>query len=387
MKKITIKLTMLMTVFTISLALLCGCYEEPIPTNTTIICKTANSANISTGILTDAINDSLITAGNLSIIIPDGEPWSFASATIPAIYEYSGSKQESKIAEYNSQIQTLMSQAIPVNEEADILGAITLATRNLNSQSGEKKIVIFHNGLSTTGILNFTENDFLHQEDVLEIINWLRENLEIPDMTDISVQWYGLGDVISPQSKLSGAETATLESIWQGIFDAAGATVEFKTDLLTYETSDNLPNVSIVEVYTPELDIITLDESKVQFQDNTAELITSESQVLAELSQLTSYMMANPDEQLLLAGTTAKYGIQTDCEKLSLARANVIKNILISAGISEDRLHTVGLGYENDFYVNDLDANGNQIEEIAKTNRSTIIMSYNSDTAQALLNI
>ena len=62
-----------------------------------------------------------------------------------------------------------------------------------------------------------------------------------------------------------------------------------------------------------------------------------------------------------------------------------MKNLLGEAGIEANRVHTVGLGFENDFYIDDQKEDGTLDESVAPHNRSTKITSLDSSTAKRIL--
>ena len=59
-------------------------------------------------------------------------------------------------------------------------------------------------------------------------------------------------------------------------------------------------------------------------------------------------------------------------------------NVLISKGISAERIITIGLGYHDPWHIDDLDENGVQIEELACQNRKVLIMDMNSEDAKLI---
>ena len=57
-----------------------------------------------------------------------------------------------------------------------------------------------------------------------------------------------------------------------------------------------------------------------------------------------------------------------------------------SQGINEDRIKTVGMGFDNPFYINDQDESGNLIENVAQCNRSIVMMDSTGNTATKIEN-
>ena len=71
-------------------------------------------------------------------------------------------------------------------------------------------------------------------------------------------------------------------------------------------------------------------------------------------------ILANPDNAVLISGTTATYGNQESCVELSNRRAEAVKNLLVNTyKVPDSQLQTVGLGYEADPFERGADVNSN----------------------------
>ena len=82
---------------------------------------------------------------------------------------------------------------------------------------------------------------------------------------------------------------------------------------------------------------------------------------------------------MVLLGTTATSGQNKSCVEFSFGRAQTLKNMMVTdLGVDESQLITVGLGYENDFHIDDLNEDGSLNENAAK-NRSVIFVDAESD--------
>lgn len=365
--------------------------------------EVSNSIGFDVSNLSDFVEQSVYSAGSLMVIVPDGEPFVFEKISIPEVStSYSSSKQEQLYARYVSDCTTIISQAKAQVSEIDLLSAITLGARELLSHDGELTLVISHSGISTTGVLNFSDG-LLQTTDVDYIVQQLIDSNELPDLTGIDVVFYGLGDVCTPQATLSGNDLQTLKALWSAIFEASGAlSYEFAYDVSSTTVSDDLPLVSTVEVSKTTVtspfvvsedddeddgedqDILVFDEESFSFVSNTAELLTSENEVLEVLDSIILWLNDNSNNCIVLCGSTACVGTQANCEKLSLLRAQTIANLLFSRGIDESQIQCVGLGYEHMFYTDDLEG-GVLIETIAATNRSVIAIDATSETAKEIL--
>ena len=132
--------------------------------------------------------------------------------------------------------------------------------------------------------------------------------------------------------------------------------------------------------------IFILDEYSIQFHPNEAKLLTEPSEFLLLVDDLITYMKEHKEYTILLCGSTATGKSQESCMELSKMRAEKIKELLLDTGILEKQIVTVGLGFEHDFHSNDLDENGQLIEEQAKKNRAVIILEYDTEQANMLFN-
>ena len=127
-------------------------------------------------------------------------------------------------------------------------------------------------------------------------------------------------------------------------------------------------------------------EETVAFCPDSAELLTSKGEVRKIFAPLISYLKDNPEEKILLAGNTSSAGKQPSLVQLSEKRCQTIKRIMIEEGVKARQIKTVGLGYfGSQFTQNDRRKDGSLDEKIARKNRSVVVMSYRSDTAQMLL--
>lgn len=88
---------------------------------------------------------------------------------------------------------------------------------------------------------------------------------------------------------------------------------------------------------------------------------------------------------VLVCGNTAS-GDQEKALQLSGKRAAVITSELISCGVPAEQIDkTIGFGHGDPYVRNDLDDSGNQVEALAKSNRTVVIESATSETGRKIL--
>lgn len=337
----------------------------------------------------EAIYNSCYTHGTVSFITTEGEPNLFYSTKIPepTTKGLTDNKKNAIANDYTNQLLAIMKSNSLVYEEVDTLKAINLASRALavDSEGADKVMIIMDSGLSTTGYLDFT-NDILFAETE-DIIVALKEKEAIPDLSGIKVVWMFNGQTSYPQPELSEAQKHHLREIWSEILREGNAKeVRFVEDIATASNTKSLPYVSLVNVEDRTTDIEVkpietriLDSTALEFVGNTA-IFVDEHTAAEALNEVAYELVNNPDNSVFVVGTTATGG-EEFCNELSVDRANAVKNELVKYGIEEYRIETIGLGFTDPWHIDDVDANGYQIEEFAKQNRKVLIIDKSSEDA------
>ncbi len=266
--------------------------------------------------------------------------------------------------------------------EVDTLAAITMSANAINGENeeSEKHMIIYDSGLSTTGLLPFSEKNLL-DEPVESIIEQLTVLHAIPDLTDIEITWVGLGTTCGDQTPLTTNSKYKLQVIWKEILKAGDAkSVVFDTTLISQKENDvSLPECNVVPVIAESIEltpgdipeIVKWDEnSSVKFESNSAVFI-DEVAARKEMEPIADYLTANPEENIHILGMTATVAGGDNGIELSKQRGEACKEILMQLGIDENRIKVVGLGQiENSLRVEDIDSNGNQIKDMAAKNRA-----------------
>lgn len=377
----------------------CRKQEERKPLNVALLI--GNHANAATPNLTAAkphIIEACESFGYVSIITIDGSPFQSAQADIPVPKKaLSESKLESIAASQEKEIMDLAEGSLAKSPEADTLKAIELGVRALRSrEDGTSKMLILDSGVCTTGSLDFTDS-LLEAVNPDTVAENLKEQGALPDMQGIEVIWTGLGDTAAPQKPLSSKNLEILKNIWEKVLTMSGAKVEFTSDLPTGSTgtSTTLPTVTAIEVLQPvsaviengyrQEDTVVLDQETLNFKPDSDELLSDMDTLKQVLSPIAD-SIKKENYPILLCGTTASTGTQESALELSKQRCEAVKQILLSLGVQERQIQTLGLGYkDHPFHVDDLNQDGSLNEELAKSNRSVIILPRKSEIAEKFL--
>ena len=194
------------------------------------------------------------------------------------------------------------------------------------------------------------------------------------------VIWLYAGQVAEPQQALSEAQKDKLIEIWTAILEKAGAaSIDFRPDSASSTPYTNLPDVSTVNADDRVIDVtpltkMILDSESVSFVGDQA-VFEDENQAKQAISSVAQTLLAHPDNKVYVVGCTASLpGKEAFCQSLSEDRAQAIVNELKEFGVSEEQMVAVGMGNQAPWHLEDLDADGKQIESIAQRNRCVVVL-------------
>ena len=380
-----------------------------------IISPTANQRKPDLSLAYSELYDSCYSYGYKSCIIDEGVPNMAFEADLTKEDRTRGLSEQNKKLDAEAYVDQFIEKAGTIQAqtpEKDTVKSIRLAADSLADCEGEKTIVLIDNGISTTGIETFTTFIGFNADQCIDALN----ESDYPDLKDVNIVWYGLGDTVSPQDELSSVDVENLQAFWEKFLNKAGAaSVRFSHKLTVNTTVDNssLPWVSTVNVTperskTPDFKLLMeevedlpedkrndtieealavgmkFDEVSAQFQPDSYE-ITDKAAVISTMTPLANYLKNNTDKRVLLLGTTATVGTNESCVAFSLKRSEALKSVLVNnMNVESSQLITVGLGYENEFHIDDLNEEGSLNENAAK-NRSVIFIDADSDIGKTYI--
>ena len=125
---------------------------------------------------------------------------------------------------------------------------------------------------------------------------------------------------------------------------------------------------------------VFLRESQVCFVSDSDAFVDPDA-ATQTVKPIAEYMQGNPDIRLLLVGTTAGDGVNDYSLALSSDRAAAVKALLVSLGVGDSRIQTVGMGSSDPWHI----ANAGLQGDLAAQNRKVVLINADSDTAREIL--
>ena len=401
------------------LTVLTGCSDSTLtePVNAAFVLGITNNNPVVNLDMEEFSSMSAVGGSTYTCVLSDGTPHEIVSGTIPDFTDmgYTSEMLDRISQSVKADLTAQLNGACPDADEVDVAEALKLAVRFLraNAVEGRQNLLVMHlSGLGTKGAIDMTKTPVASM-DVSASVTTLSQTLDM-DLTGIDVVIYCLGDVTGDQKPLSDGERVKLREFYEELLFALGANsvvfpentplsgcYDFNHTVSCMDTadSDNLLSEEAVTVSEPtpeptpvpeptevfaEEGILSFDGASVAFTSGTAELADPDAAEEA-LSYVIDYMKGNPNFSLLVCGTTACWGGAEYCRDLSFRRAEAVCDLLISHGISPDRLTVLGLGYESEFYLWDQTPDGELDEALASVNRSVKLVDPTSEIGLRIL--
>lgn len=392
MKKV---LSIIISVFMIG-ATFAGCGSKGGATFTAIgVQNTKNSSSINcNGALSNELSEAFKKTGNtLTVVEIDGDPYPVGN-TITAEYDV-GSSSDNKASRNKMYTQmavkTVNEDAISKTPEIDMLKALTVLSRSVNSlahgsEKATKRIVICANLLSTTGKINFVDSTLYF--DAENYIEYLTN--ELPNLNGFNVTWIVTGTE-GEQENLNNSDISKLEDFYRNLIEKAGGSVEYIEENSAVGETDKSgwPEVSAVDVrktrYTGGKNLdVTLDYSTLFKADSTEWL--SEEEATATLKGLVDVINSSENNTIIAGSTASTDSSEEQHIAFSKKRAVAVMDKLVSLGADASKLKAVGIGKSYIKY-RVKDTGEFSKEENHKQNRVVFIVSEDTDKAQYFLEV
>ena len=371
-----------------------------------------NQAPICKDLAKRYVKETVESYGSISLITCESSPNNFASVNIEKTNVNVGKTKEEQLKEeYVSAVMEALDEMVATSPEVDVYKSIDYAQKAFGSlDDGYNVMLICDNMISTEGDVDFSDK-ILDAIDIDSYIYHLEESGEIIDLSSVDqIVIVNVGETVEPQKELSVNERKILTEFWEKLLVKCGCNEENISFVSALPAQDStidyslLPEVStITTVYNPyEYDddtneqddnsdkfieddcVLMYDDETINFEPNTAVILTDMDVVNDMLQPVADYLIENNTDVLLIGGTASGGSLNnTDSlRQLAEERCNAVKDLLVGLGVEETLIHVVGTGIDNPFYVQDIDDNGNFIEEIGRSNRFVVLTSYDSDMAQ-----
>lgn len=318
-----------------------------------------------------AIDDHM--GGTFYVISADGVPRLVASID-------STSTRQDDTEKEDYEVSVLAAMLTPAETpESDMLSALSLAANSLAHASGDRTILVVDSGVSTAGAMAFQNTGLLEPHaDVDAMVERVRSAGALPDLTGVTVRWFGLGSVEDPQPLLDTAAKSRLKNLWTKLITAANGEVVFDDTPMMKVTGDDLPTVPEVTPVpvgafelgaAPSLEM-SLPDTEVGFEADV-DVLRNEEVAKSRIQEAAAQIRSSGVSEVRVTGCTSSWGTAEHRQDLSERRAEVVAGLLENNGVKVTSI--TGRGYECPHQVVDTNADGTPIEELMAVNRRVII--------------
>ena len=318
-----------------------------------------------------AIDDHM--GGTFYIISADGVPRLVVSID-------SSSTRQDDTDKEDYEVSVLEAMLTPAEKpESDMLSALSLAASSLAHASGDRTILVVDSGMSTAGAMAFQNTGLLEPHaDVDAMVERMRSAGALPDLTGVTVRWFGLGSVEEPQPLLDTAAKSRLKNLWTKLITAANGEVVFDDAPMMKDIGDDLPAVPEVTPVpvgafelgaAPSLEM-SLPDTEVGFEADV-DVLRNEEVAKSRIQEAAAQIRSSGVSEVRVTGCTSSWGTAEHRQDLSERRAEVVAGLLENNGVKVTSI--TGRGYECPHQVVDTNADGTPSEELMAVNRRVII--------------
>lgn len=318
-----------------------------------------------------AIDDHM--GGTFYVISADGVPRLVVSIDSTSTRQDDTDKEDYEV----SVLEAMLTPA--EKPESDMLSALSLAASSLAHASGDCTILVVDSGVSTAGAMAFQNTGLLEPHaDVDAMIERMRSAGTLPDLTGVTVRWFGLGSVEEPQPLLDTAAKNRLKNLWTKLITAANGEVVFDDAPMMKVTGEDLPAVPEVTPVpvgafelgaAPSLEM-SLPDTEVGFEADV-DVLRNEEVAKSRIQEAAAQIRSSGVSEVRVTGCTSSWGTAEHRQDLSERRAEVVAGLLENNGVKVTSI--TGRGYECPHQVVDTNADGTPIEELMAVNRRVII--------------
>ena len=372
---------------------------RPVNAFSIVIQATRNSVNPDVYIRLKEVADlisSWATPNSSCIFISvSGEPLVLDTFTIPESDALDQAQADDDRAYWADKISGIASEVKATAPEVDTLSALVKAGNWLRDKKADNKYLLYiGSGIATQNDLFSFVDPGLIITDPEKTIGQLSERDALPYLDGVTVWFVGLGCTEQPQEPV-GTNMTKLRVLYMALVTGSngrfeqlyadlggkGSESEFYVTPVTFPAVTTLefdPAVIIEQdaFLTPQI----ITEEKVRFIPDSDQYADPEA-ALSVIAPIADYMKATPCFRMLLIGTTAGDENSQAARILSEDRAKAVKDTLVSLGVPEGNILTLGLGSADPWHIYGVGTSGAE----AAQNRKVVLISADSPDAVDLL--
>jgi hypothetical protein len=323
---------------------------------------------------------------SFTIVLADGNPEILSSSLINV--EKLGTFQ----ADVDEEVQNAMREldkayrcalgldgiSIGATDESDVTKALQKAVDAFRDADSQREIFVLANGISTAGQVNFVTDGLPKLDSYTENVDKYGAQNALVNLKGSSITWVGLGQTDNTHQKQLGTQSdKALVEFWKLFIEKSNGVVKSIESGSVVSGEPNSKSLEVTPVLPNDQKACineTLDESQgFYFKPNTAIFINDilarrgAEEIAGKILEkncagtitVTGYVASGTDKATFDANPDAG-------QNLSLQRAEAFKQLLVSAGITNQEVVSKGGGHGE---VDDWDSDGNFDEDLGKKNR------------------
>ena len=324
-----------------------------------------------------AVDEAVSKGSYLAMVVESSQPQVVASGWLKPSGANSQSQHDARVRLQDAVLAQVAGSRAEAPESNPLL-AISLAARAVAAEPGPRSMVIVDSMLQTTAPMSFLHEGMLSAAPA-EVVAYLTNLGELPDLKGFRVILSGVGDTAPPQLPLPSVQRNALVTLWTTVLQHAGAIdVEVDQTPLTGASLHHVPAVSPVPSEQlagwppgcPSQIVIT--DGQVGFLPDLA-TFRDPSAAEALLKKVAASFGRCGWKTVHLTGTTADWGTARGRQLLSMARANAVAAELRRMHVPSGAITTSGLGSSFAGFIPDRTPKGVLIPDKAEQNRKVTL--------------
>lgn len=323
--------------------------------------------------LSQYLEDTCGDGGTFFAIRLDGNPKKVSEKTFDPIRVIG--KKKSVRDKYITEALQATTDCQAETDGLNVIAAIRIAAECLNNDNSDhaKRLVIYDTFLCDQEPLNLSKLDSLQELDIDSTVNALKEANQLPELDGVDVVCIA-APTAEPQEELSQTDKEMIEQLYSKIFQKCNAK---SVTFTSAENSSDTPVPSALSIHpvqvTKDTDAvrIVLDANSVAFAEDS-DVLLDETKARKSIQDAADKII-DWKGTIFVCGNTAS-GDEQKALQLSLKRAQVVTEILLQYGLEQSQIEmSIGFGFTGPYYQNDVDSEGNQIENLAQANRTVVL--------------